>query len=159
MQRLQRHGLTGQQETHETGVTMKYYVVLDTNVVVSALLGRASVPGAILEEALTGRIIPLLHEDILEEYNDVLHRPKFKFDGHDIEVALAGLIKRGIFIDAAPVEDYIPDPDDAVFYQVVMEARKAEDAYLVTGNLKHFPVKTFVVTPKEMLDIINENDR
>ncbi len=62
MQRLRRHGLTGQQETHETDVVMKYYVVLDTNVVVSALLGRASVPGTILEEALTGRIIPLLHE-------------------------------------------------------------------------------------------------
>ena len=138
---------------------MKYYVVLDTYVVISALLGRASVPGAILEEALTGRIIPLLHEDILEEYNDVLHRPKFKFDGHDVEVALTGLIKCSIFVDAAPVEDYIPDPYDAVFYQVVMEARKAEDAYLVTGNLKHFPVKAFVVTPKEMLDIINENDR
>ena len=138
---------------------MKYYVVLDTNVVVSALLGRASVPGSILEEALTGRLIPLLHEDILEEYNDVLHRPKFQFDGRDVDVALTGLIKRGIFIDAVPIEDYIPDPDDAVLYRVVMEARKSEDAYLVTGNLKHFPVKTFVVTPKEMPDIINENDR
>ena len=138
---------------------MKYYVALDTNVVVSALLGRASVPGSILEEALTGRLIPLLHEDILEEYNDVLLRPKFQFDGRDVDVALAGLIKRGIFIDAVPIEDYIPDPDDAVFYRVVMEARKSEDAYLVTGNLKHFPAKTFVVTPKEMLDIINENGR
>lgn len=157
MGRLRQHGLTGQQETHETGAAMNYYVVLDTNVVVSALLGRASVPGTILEEALTGRIIPLLHEDILEEYNDVLHRPKFQFDGHDVEVVLAGLIKRGIFIDVVLIEDYIPDPDDAVFYQVVMEARKAENAYLVTGNLKHFPVKAFVVTPKEMLDIINEN--
>lgn len=159
MRRLRRHGLTGRQETHETGAAMKYYVALDTNVVVSALLGRASVPGSILEEALTGRLIPLLHEDILEEYNDVLLRPKFQFDGRDVDVALAGLIKRGIFIDAVPIEDYIPDPDDAVFYRVVMEARKAEDAYLVTGNLKHFPVKTFVVTPKEMLDIINENGR
>lgn len=137
---------------------MKYYVVLDTNVVVSALLGRSSIPGTILEEALTGRIIPLLHDDILEEYSEVLHRPKFKFDGHDIDIALAGLIKRGIFIDTAPVEDYLPDPDDAVFYQVVMEARKDEDAYLVTGNLKHFPLKTFVVTPKEMLDIIYGNE-
>lgn len=138
---------------------MKYFVALDTNVVVSALFNRASVPGAVLEEALAGQVIPLLHDDILEEYNDVLHRPKFKFDGREVEIALAGLIKRGVFVDAAPIEDYLPDPDDAIFYQVVMEARKAEDAYLVTGNLKHFPIKTFVVTPKEMLDIINGNDR
>lgn len=156
---MRRRGLPGQRETHNAGATMKYYVVLDTNVVVSALLGRSSIPGTILEEALTGRIIPLLHDDILEEYSEVLHRPKFKFDGHDIDIALAGLIKRGIFMDTVPVEDYLPDPDDAVFYQVVMEARKAEDAYLVTGNLKHFPVKTFVVTPKEMLDIISGNER
>lgn len=137
---------------------MKYYVVLDTNVVVSALFNRSSVPGIILQEALAGRVIPLLHEDILDEYDDVLHRPKFKFDRRDIEVALAGLIKRGIFLEAATVDDYVADPDDAIFYEVVMEARETNDSYLVTGNLKHFPVKPFVVTPKEMLDIINGNE-
>ena len=93
---------------------MKYYVVLDTNVVVSALFNISSVPGIILQEALAGRVIPLLHEDILDEYNDVLHRPKFKFDRRDIEIALTGLIKRGIFLDAAKIEDYVPDPDDAI---------------------------------------------
>ena len=61
----------------------------------------------------------LLHEDILDEYNDVLHRPKFKFDRRDIEIALTGLIKRGIFLDAATIEDYVPDPADAIFYEVV----------------------------------------
>ena len=76
---------------------MKYYVVLDTNVVISALFNLSSVPGLILQEALAGRVIPLLHEDILDEYNDVLHRPKFKFDRRNIEIALTGLIKRGIF--------------------------------------------------------------
>ena len=138
---------------------MRYFAVLDTNVVVSAMLNQASAPASILKEALKGRVSPLLHDAILEEYNDVLHRPKFKFDGSEVEIALAGLIKRGIFVDEASIEDYLPDPDDTVFYQVVMEARKTEDAYLVTGNLKHFPIKTFVVTPKEMLDIINGNDR
>ncbi len=59
---------------------MKYFAVIDTNVVVSALLNRDSVPGAILEEALTGRIIPILHDDFLSEYSEVLRRPKFKFD-------------------------------------------------------------------------------
>ena len=86
---------------------MKYYVVLDTNVVVSALLNLSSIPGLILQEALAGRVIPLLHEDILDEYNDVLHRSKFKFDRRDIEIALTGLIKRGIFLDAATIEDYV----------------------------------------------------
>ncbi len=137
---------------------MKYYVVLDTNVVVSALFNFSSVPGMILQEALVGRVIPLLHEDILDEYKEVLHRPKFKFDRRNIEITLTGLIKRGIFLDAAAVKDSISDPDDAIFYEVVMEARGNTDAYLVTGNIKHFPVKPYVVTPKEMLDILNENE-
>lgn len=122
-------------------------------------MNLSSIPGLILQEALAGRVIPLLHEDILDEYNDVLHRSKFKFDRRDIEIALTGLIKRGIFLDAATIEDYVPDPDDAIFYEVVMEARETTDAYPVTGNIKHFPVKPYVVTPKEMLEILNENER
>ena len=54
---------------------MKYYVVLDTNVVVSALFNLSSVPGIILQEALVGRVTPLLHEDILDEYNDSCTAP------------------------------------------------------------------------------------
>ena len=49
------------------------------------------------------------------------------------------------------------DPKDVVFYEVIMEGRKEhDDAYLVTGNIKHFPIKSFVVTPKEMLDIMHK---
>ena len=47
---------------------------------------------------------------------------------------------------------------DAIFYEVVMEARETTDTYLVTGNIKHFPVKPYAVTPKEMLDILNGNE-
>ena len=42
------------------------------------------------------------------------------------------------------------------YYAVLMEKRKEDEAYLVTGNLKHFPVRTFIVTPREMLDILQE---
>ena len=137
---------------------MRYFAVIDTNVVVSALLNHSSTPGKVLEEALVGRIIPLLHDEILDEYDDVLRRPKFKFDPHEIEIAIAGLIRRGIFVDAAPLTDYLPDPEDAIFYQVVMGARDAEDALLVTGNLKHLQQKSFVVTPKEMLEIMDASE-
>jgi hypothetical protein len=40
------------------------------------------------------------------------------------------------------------------FYAVTMNARAENDAYLVTGNIKHFPEKSFVVTPRQMLDIV-----
>lgn len=54
------------------------------------------------------------------------------------------------------LEEEIPDKDDAVFYAVLMEQRKDTDAYLVTGNRKHFPVRAYIVTPKGMLDIIKD---
>jgi hypothetical protein len=53
----------------------------------------------------------------------------------------------------------LPDRNDAkdvVFYAVLMEKRKDNDAYLVTGNLKHFPLRPYIVTPREMLDILED---
>lgn len=138
---------------------MKYYAVIDTNVLVSAMLRWESVPGSVTEETLTGRIIPLLNDEIIAEYRDVLNRPKFRFPAYAVEVVINELIKRGIFLNGETVDEVIPDPKDAVFYQVVMEARKTDPAYLVTGNLKHFPVRSFVVTPREMLEIINSNQK
>lgn len=138
---------------------MQYHAVIDTNVLVSAMLKIASVPGQVTQNALLGDIIPLLNDEIVAEYREVLKRPKFKFDFRLVDVLIDGMIDRGIFVDAGPVDDILPDPKDVVFYEVVMEKRKeSEDAYLVTGNVKHFPVKSFVVTPKEMLDIIQSGN-
>lgn len=104
-----------------------------------------SVPGQIANETLLGALIPLLSDEIVAEYREVLARPKFKFNQRTVDAFIDGII---------------PDPKDVVFYEVVMEGRKEyEDAYLVTGNIKHFPARSFVVTPKEMLDIIHNEYR
>lgn len=67
---------------------------------------------------------------------------------------------KGISVDAEKIDIELPDSKDRVFYEVVMEERKREDAYLVTGNIKHFPESFFIVTPREMLDIIlSENEK
>ncbi len=135
---------------------MKYYAVLDTNVLVSAMLKIDSVPGQIAAEALIGGIIPVLNETILIEYEDVLRRPKFQFDERAVRVFLDELKRRAVFTDAGTINETIPDPKDLVFYAVLMEKRKDEETYLVTGNLKHFPMRTYIVTPREMLDIVRE---
>ena len=62
--------------------------------------------------------------------------------------------KRGVYFDPGIIEEYLPDIKDIVFYAVTMEARKDRDAYLVTGNIRHFPIKPYVVTPREMLTIL-----
>lgn len=74
-----------------------------------------------------------------------------------MEILIDGIVDRGIFVDAVPVEKIIPDPKDIVFYEVVMEGRKEhDDTYLVIGNIKHFPAKSYIVTPKEMLEIMHK---
>ncbi len=135
---------------------MRYYAVLDTNVLVSAMLKTGSVPGQVAAEALYGDIIPILNEEIITEYEEVLHRPKFRFDKNAVKVLMDELKKRAVYSDYGLIDDEIPDPKDVVFYAVLMEKRKEEEAYLVTGNIKHFPMRTYVVTPREMLDIIEE---
>ncbi len=75
---------------------MKYYAVIDTNVLVSAMLKWESVPGAVLLEALTGKITPLLNGEIVQEYRDVLSRPKFHFPSEAVEVFMEGLTRRGL---------------------------------------------------------------
>ena len=134
---------------------MRYYAVIDTNVLVSAMLKYQSVPGEIAHEALLGDLIPLLCDEIIAEYREVLARPKFRFDQEAVEILIDGIIAKGIFVDVVPLEEIIPDPKDIVFYEVVMEGRKRYDgSYLVTGNIRHFPAKSFIVTPKEMLEIM-----
>ena len=54
---------------------MKYYAVLDTNVIVSAMLRWRSVPGSLLELVFDGVIVPVLNEEIVAEYRNVLARP------------------------------------------------------------------------------------
>ena len=133
---------------------MKYYAVIDTNVLVSAALKWKSVPGSIIHFAFDGIITPLVNEEILTEYQTVLLRPKFHLTVDIVKNILDEMKLHAINISEESLDIWLPDPKDRVFYDVTMEARKNEDAYLVTGNLKHFPAKSFVVTPRQMLDLI-----
>lgn len=135
---------------------MIYYAVLDTNVLVFAMLKTRSVPGQVLAEALNGDIIPVLNDGIITEYEDVLSRPKFRFDKRAVRVFMDELKRRAVYVDAGFIDDEVPDPKDVVIHAVLMEKRREEEAYLVTGNLKHFLMRAYIVTPREMLDILNE---
>ena len=86
--------------------------------------------------------------------DEVLSRPKFHFSSEIVNDFITAIEEKGFYIDAAPLEVELIDPKDQIFYEVVMEERKTEDAYLVTGNIKHFPDVTYVVTPRQMLDIL-----
>lgn len=132
-----------------------YYAVIDTNVLVSALLTRntASPTVAILNLILDGTIRPVYNDEILSEYTEVLSRGKFSFSPQQIDAAL-GAIRSGICTDRTHTDWIFPDEDDIVFYEVALSV---EDAYLATGNTRHFPPISKVVTPVEMLRIVQGN--
>ena len=133
---------------------MKYYAVIDTNVIVSSMLKHDSIPGKILDLIILNIIIPLLNEEILEEYFDVLTRNKFGFNTEDVSKVLSSIKEKGIILSREQtLEDFV-DEDDLVFYEIVMSAKNTMDAYLITGNIKHYPIRNYIVTPREMLEII-----
>ena len=84
-------------------------------------------------------------------------RDRFHLTKEIVDDVIQALEDQGEYIDTDNMAYELPDPKDVVFYAIVMEKRKDEDAYLVTGNIKHFPQDPFVVTPREMLDIILED--
>lgn len=136
----------------------KIYVILDTNIIISALIRKDSNPGKVVKMALSGKIIPVMHKKIQAEYWEVCKRKKFNFPDDIISRLMSRLGNRAIFLDETKSADKITDEKDIVFYEVTLTAKdKFNDAYLVTGNGKHFPIKPFVVTPAEMIEIIEES--
>ena len=135
---------------------MKCYAVIDTNVLVSALLKWDSIPGQVVQQTYAHEIIPVFNDSILQEYEEVLSREKFHFPKETVEFLLSRL--KAIGESMTTVESIVgnfPDPKDVVFFEVAMEKNKTDDAFLVTGNLKHFPKHPKVVTPAEMLRILD----
>ena len=133
----------------------KVFAVIDTNVIVSALISKnpESYPILVLAHVYSGTITPVFNAEIIQEYRNVLSRVKFHLSPLDIEDALQVIRDYGLNVERTEVKDEVfPDPNDIVFYEVKMSK---EDAYLVTGNIKHFPKKPFVVTPREMVEIID----
>ena len=129
------------------------HAVIDTNVLVSALLTSKSDTATVqvLEAIMNGQIIPLYNEEIISEYEIVLNRPTFNFSEEKVNLYINAIIQKGLLTSRIPSDIDFPDADDAVFYEVALSK---EDAYVVTGNLKHFPKTPIVVTPAEMIAIL-----
>ena len=137
---------------------MTYYAVFDTNVLVSALLTKNpdAATARVVYEIASKKIIPLFSKEIFDEYDEVLHRDKFPFSEKRIEGILEVIRQFGILIEPTPTGIELPDEKDVVFYEVVMEKRE-NGAYLITGNKKHFPERRYIVSPSEMMDIIDRS--
>lgn len=133
---------------------MKYLVIIDTNVLVSALLSsrKDSPVKIILNKIINGDLIPIYSKEIFEEYRDVLERQKFNFKLDAINIVLQIIKFYGIQIMPNSLNIQLSDMKDLPFYEIVMDKK---DSFLITGNLKHFPKMSRIMSPREFLDFIN----
>lgn len=134
---------------------MRCYAVFDTNVLISSLLTKRTdtATARVVDAISSGDIIPLYNQEILSEYQEVLHRGKFSFSEERIQKILLMIRQFGLAVNPSPTGEILVDMDDLVFYEIVMEKRD-DNAYLITGNIRHFPERDFIVTPSEMIEIL-----
>ena len=134
------------------------FAVLDTNVLISAALAhnKYSIPYSVFRGVVERRFVPLVDDNIVREYWEVFSRPKFSFMQETINDIVGNTIKFAINQPVPPSGIELPDSDDVVFYDVA-RAHQDKGAYLVTGNLKHFPNCGFAVSPRDFMNIITPN--
>jgi putative PIN family toxin of toxin-antitoxin system len=135
-------------------------VVLDTNIVVSAMLTPQGPPARVFFMALQNQYIQLcVSAEVFAEYEEVLNRPKFNFTVDAIEAALGSFRERGFWVKPTGKVSICDDPDDDIFLECA-EAAAAD--YLVTGNRGHFPGEGWgrlkIVTAREFITLF-EFDR
>jgi putative PIN family toxin of toxin-antitoxin system len=129
-------------------------LVLDTNIVVSAALKPDGLQRTVLILSMTKPARLYVTEAILDEYRDVLARPRMGIR-RGLRSQLLQLIRK----HSSPVRpkralEITPDPEDNKFLECA-DAARAD--YLVTGNQRHFPKfwkRTKVITSREFLSIV-----
>jgi putative PIN family toxin of toxin-antitoxin system len=114
----------------------KVRVVLDTNILVSACWKPAGLEAQVVDLALTGQITICVSTVILAEYRDVLSRPKLAAVGTRTAELLAALERVAVSVEPTTCVQASIDDDDNRFLEC---AEQAHAAYLITGNLRHYP--------------------
>ena len=129
------------------------YAVIDTNVLVSALITKKpeAATAKVVRLLLEQEFVPLYDADIIAEYEDVLHRSKFPILKETADALISFIIEYGIESSRVNFTEAMPDEDDRVFYEVSLSQ---EDSFLVTGNLKHYPTSPCVITPADFVNLI-----
>ena len=129
--------------------------VIDTNVMVSGLLSPAGNEALIILAVQQGLVRSCVSTAVIEEYAEVLARPKFAFPPDEVAAVIAMFREKGDLVAPEGPTPTLPDPDDAKFLHCA-DAGRAE--YLVTGNRRHFPQEACgsvrVVGAGELLDRI-----
>ncbi len=129
-------------------------VVIDTNVIVSALINPYGVPASVMGMILEEKIELCYDSRILIEYEQVLNRDKFGFNKVEVNALINFLKETGNAVVAIKCTATTKDPGDLPFLEV---AAISKADFLITENSTHFPKKvnhTKVVSPSVFLRIV-----
>lgn len=129
-------------------------LVIDTNILVSALLKPRGNEAAILRIVLAGGATLCLSSPILNEYRTVMARPKFRFNASLVASLLDQIAAIAMMVEPKHRITSSPDDSDNRFLECC-EAAGAD--YLITGNTRHFPRKsqgTSIITARQLLESI-----
>jgi uncharacterized protein len=129
--------------------------VLDTNVIVSALLQPAGAPARVFLLAIGGPVQLCVSGNVYAEYEEVIRRPRLRRTETVITSTLDTIREKGFWVRPVDTIRACSDPDDDIFLEC---AAAAQADYLVTGNIRHFPsswIKTRIVTPRLFLDLLS----
>jgi len=134
-------------------------VVLDTNVLVSALLFGARV-GMLRDLWKSGLIIPLISKETFAEFRKVLSYPKFKLSQSEIHAILNDEILP--FVESLDISERVTgvcrDPYDDIFLAVAISGGAS---YLVTGDQDLLVLKSYaetrIVTVAEFQSLAGDN--
>ncbi len=133
------------------------YAVIDTNVLVSALITHnpEAATAKVVRLLLEREFIPMYDEDIIAEYKDVLHRVKFQILPETADALISYIIENGMEASRINYDEPMPDEDDRVFLEVALSK---EDSFLVTGNQKHYPASTRIINPAQFLEVYQQRE-
>ena len=111
--------------------------VVDTNVLVSALLKRGSPPDAVARAIRHGVLQPVVCAEIVDEYSAVLRRPRLGLPQHEVAELIALFAAQAQWVRITPYLTALklPDPGDWPFIASALAA----DCAVITGNARHFP--------------------
>jgi putative PIN family toxin of toxin-antitoxin system len=135
--------------------------IIDTNVIVSAVLGSGYPRRIMYELFLFGKFEMHVSNELLREYEDVLARPKF-IRYPEFEVAATLLMERirQCSCRFAPKESVHVIRDDAD-NRLLELALVSKADFIVTGNFNDFNFNLFhdtrIVGPKEFHDLFEKN--
>ena len=122
--------------------------VIDTNVLVSALIKPSGPPGKIIAAMRRGELLPIISYTVFAEYVQVLTRPRFGFRNQEIRAILDMIEQISPMLEPPSISlAGLPDPKDAPFIALARYA----GCPVITGNTKHFPAEAGIVvlTPAE----------